>query len=168
MQEASSRVISNGDIVGYDTDLVGAYGMMCDVSRTWICGDRPPSAQQLHVFDLARHQVESNIELMTVGTSFHDLTHKAFMPSNDDYRHYSVLFHGVGQVDEYPDIIFPENWDEWGFDGHLEAGMVLTVEAFVGSRNGGPGAKLENQVLVTDAGPVRLDNLVSNDLVLSD
>lgn len=31
--------------------------------------------------------------------------------------------------------------------------MVFTVEAFVGSRWGGEGVKLENQVLVTDHGP---------------
>ena len=39
MQEASSRVIEPGDIVAYDTDLVGAYGMMVDISRTWIAGE---------------------------------------------------------------------------------------------------------------------------------
>ena len=32
-QEASSRVIENGDILAYDTDLVGAYGMCIDISR---------------------------------------------------------------------------------------------------------------------------------------
>lgn len=166
MQEASSRVIENGDIVAYDTDLVGAYGMMCDISRTWICGDKAPTKQQSLVHELARHQVETNIEMMTVGTSFYDLTHKSFSPPNDEFRHYSVMYHGVGQCDEYPDIIFPENWDAWGFNGHLEAGMVLTVEAFVGSRSGGPGAKLENQILITDAGPERLDTRMSNDLLL--
>ena len=166
MQEASSRVMNNGDIVAYDTDLVGAYGMMCDISRTWIVGDQAPTAEQLHVYDLARHQVETNIEMMTVGRSFHDLTHKSFKPPRDTYRHYSVLFHGVGQCDEFPDIIFEEDWKDWGYDGHLEAGMVLTVEAFVGSRSGGPGAKLENQVLITEQGPERLDTNMSNDLVL--
>lgn len=166
MQEASSRVMNNGDIVAYDTDLVGAYGMMADISRTWIVGDKAPTKEQSRVHDLARHQVETNIEMMTVGASFADLTHKSFKPPKEDYRHYTVLFHGVGQCDEYPDIIFEQDWDAWGYDGELEAGMVLTVEAFVGSRSGGPGAKLENQVLITDNGPERLDTIVSNDLIL--
>ena len=30
--------------------------------------------------------------------------------------------------------------------------MVMTVEAYVGARSGGEGAKLENQVLITDDG----------------
>ncbi len=165
MQEASSRVMNNGDIVAYDTDLVGAYGMMADISRTWIVGDKAPTAEQKHVHELALHQVESNIEMMKVGTSFADLTHKSFKPPAADYRHYTVLFHGVGQCDEFPDIIFEEDWDDWGYDGELQAGMVLTVEAFVGVRSGGPGAKLENQVLITDDGPERLDTIVSNDLM---
>lgn len=164
MQEVSSRVIENGDIVAYDTDLVGAYGMMCDVSRTWIAGDRRATPPQRRVFDLAKEQVERNLELMVPGRTFHELTHKAWIPPVEDYRHYSVLFHGVGQCDEHPDITFPEWYDEWGFDGVLEPGMVLTVEAFVGHRDGGPGAKLENQVLITENGPERLDILVSNDL----
>ena len=70
----------------------------------------------------------------------------------EDYRHYSVLFHGVGQCDEYPSIPFPNAWEASGYDGVLEPGMVLTVEAYVGARLGGEGAKLENQVLITADG----------------
>ncbi len=158
MQEASSRVIEPGDLVAYDTDLVGAYGMMVDISRTWLCGDGrgaagSPSDDQQHVFDLAVEQIERNMELMTPGRTFRELTFESWFPPVEEYRHYSCLFHGVGQCDEYPEIYFPEIWDEWGFDGVLEPGMVLTVESFVGAHHGGEGVKLENQVLVTDAGP---------------
>jgi Xaa-Pro aminopeptidase len=153
MQEASSRVIEAGDLVAYDTDLVGAYGMMVDISRTWRCGDGPPSAAQRQVHALALEQVQRNIELLTPGRSFRQLTFDAWMPPIEDYRHYSVLFHGVGQCDEYPEIYFPHDWDAWGTDGVLEPGMVFTVEAYVGPRSGGEGVKLENQVLVSDHGP---------------
>ncbi len=158
MQEASSRVIEPGDIVAYDTDLVGAYGMMVDISRTWICGDGRgagggPTPQQREIHGLACEQLARNIELLTPGRTFRELTFDAWHPPVEDYRHYSCLYHGVGQCDEYPEIYFPEIWDEWGFDGALEPGMVLTVEAFVGSRQGGEGVKLENQVLVTPDGP---------------
>jgi len=153
MQEASSRVIEPGDLVAYDTDLVGAYGMMVDISRTWRCGDGPPSAAQRDVHALALEQVQRNIELLTPGRSFRQLTFDAWTPPIEDYRHYSVLFHGVGQCDEYPEIYFPHDWDAWGTDGVVEPGMVFTVEAYVGPRSGGEGVKLENQVLVSDHGP---------------
>ena len=155
-QECSSRVIENGDFVAFDTDLVGAYGMMTDISRTWICGDADPTAQQRHVHELAVEQITRNTDLLTPGRTFHELVHGAWMPPVDEYRHYSCLYHGVGQCDEWPDIKFPEDWEAGGYDGVLEAGMVLTVESYVGPYAGGQGIKLENQVLVTDNGPENL------------
>jgi Xaa-Pro aminopeptidase len=153
MQEASSRMIADGDLVAYDTDLVGAYGMMVDISRTWRCGGGNPTGAQRHVHGLALEQLDRNLQLLTPGRTFRELTFQAWTPPVDEYRHYSVLFHGVGQCDEYPEIYFPHDWGAWGTDGVVAPGMVFTVEAFVGSRQGGEGVKLENQVLVTDQGP---------------
>lgn len=158
MQEASSRVIQEGEVLAYDTDLVGAYGMMTDISRSWIAGEQSASSEQQRIFDLALQQVERNAELLTPGRSFYELCHDAWTPARDDYRHYSVMFHGVGQCDEYPEIPFPHAWEDWGFDGQLEAGMVLTSEAFVGARSGGEGIKLEQQYLVTEHGPELLSD----------
>ena len=38
-QECSSRMIEAGDLVAFDTDLIGPYGFCADLSRTWLCGD---------------------------------------------------------------------------------------------------------------------------------
>jgi len=157
MQEASSRSIEQGDLLAYDTDLVGAYGMMCDVSRTLLVGDKRPSPEQVNLHAIASDVLAANFDLLVPGQSFGDLTHHAMLPDPDTYRHYSCLFHGVGQCDEFPDIVMPASWNDFGYDGTLEAGMVLTVESFVGRRDGGEGVKLEIQVLVTDNGPERLD-----------
>ncbi|MBT8240929.1 MAG: Xaa-Pro peptidase family protein [Acidimicrobiia bacterium] len=153
MQEASSRVIEAGDLLAYDTDLVGAYGMMVDISRTWLVGDGIPSAQQQHVHGLAVEQIERNTEMLRPGTTFGELVFNSWSPPHEDYRRYCCQYHGVGQCDEFPDIYWPEQWDQWGFDGELEPGMVMTVESYVGPRAGGEGVKLENQVLITDHGP---------------
>ena len=152
-QEASARVIEPGDLLAYDTDLVGAYGMMIDISRTWTVGATAPTAAQRHTWELAAEMVRTNAELLTVGRSFRELTFDAISPPVDRYRRYSCIFHGVGQCDEYPEIYFPQSWDDWGFDGELEAGMVLTSESYVGPRSGGEGVKLEDQYLVTPQGP---------------
>ena len=92
------------------------------------------------------------MELLQPGMTFHELAHRSWAPPEDEYRHYSVLFHGVGQCDEYPSIPFPSAWDASGYDGVLVPGMVMTVEAYVGARSGGHGIKLENQVLITEDG----------------
>ncbi len=159
MQEASSRVIESGDLVGYDTDLVGAYGMMVDVSRTWLVGASAPTSVQKHTYELAVEQIHHNAALLKPGASFRDLTFKAWTPPIDDYRHYCVMYHGVGQCDEYPEICFPEQWDDVGFDGELKPGMVLTTEAYVGARHGNSeGVKLEEQYLITDTGAEQLSS----------
>ena len=49
-QEASSKVIEDGELLGFDTDLVGAYGMCIDMSRTWRCGDGRPTRAQADVY----------------------------------------------------------------------------------------------------------------------
>ena len=133
-------------------DLIGSYGMMTDISRTWVCGNTDPGGQARHVHDLACEQLHRNIELLTPGRTFHQLTTQAWMPPVEDYRHYSCLFHGVGQCDEWPAIVPHHYWEGSGYDGVLEPGMVLTVESYVGARSGGPGVKLEDQVLITENG----------------
>jgi len=155
-QECSSRVIENGDFVAFDTDLIGPFGYCVDMSRTWLCGDAPPTAQQQETFSQAAEQIERNTELLVPGTSFHELTHTSWIPPTDEYRHYSCLFHGVGLCDEYPSIYFPSQWDRAGYDGQLEPGMVICVESYVGPRHGGQGVKLENQILITDHGSENL------------
>lgn len=153
MQEASSRIIEDGDLLAYDTDLVGAYGMMVDISRTWNVGAKKPTAAQNETHGLALEQIERNTELLRPGATFRQLTFDSYKLPHDKYRRYCCQFHGVGQCDEFPEIYWPEQWDEWGYDGELVPNMVLTVESYVGPRKGGEGVKLENQVLVTEQGP---------------
>ena len=74
----------------------------------------------------------------------------------DKHRHYSCLFHGVGQCDEWPSVYFPSAWERAGYDGVVEPGMVMTVESYVGPRHGGEGVKLEEQVVITESGFERL------------
>ena len=155
-QECSSRVIEDGDLVAFDTDLIGSYGACVDISRTWVCGDRSPSPNQRQVFELAAEQIRTNTELLQPGTGFKELAWKAHVPDHDLYRRYTVLYHGVGLCDEYPGVCFRDQWDDIGYDGVMEPGMVMCVESFVGRRDGGEGVKLEEQVLVTEKGPETL------------
>ncbi|CAG9172256.1 Dimethlysulfonioproprionate lyase DddP [Cupriavidus laharis] len=151
-QECSSRVIENGDLVAFDTDLIGSFGFCVDTSRTWLCGDKSPTREQREIYQLAYEQVQHNIGLLRPGLTNHDLTHRAMCYPREAFRHYSCLYHGVGLCDEAPNIYFPESWNAWGYDGVIEPGMVLCVESFVGRVDGGPGVKIEEQVLVTENG----------------
>ena len=49
-------------------------------------------------------------------------------------------------------MYFPAAWDDWGIDCVMEPGMVMSVESYVGNRDGGEGVKLEEQVVITKTG----------------
>ncbi len=70
-------------------------------------------------------------------------------------------------ADEYPDIPYPLDWAEYGYDGVLEENMTLSVEAYVGDEGGGEGVKLEDQVLVTASGARVLTRFPYEDTLLA-
>ena len=152
-QEAGPRIISDGELLALDTDLVGPYGMCCDISRTWLCGDVEPSADQKNLYQVAHEHIMSNRELLKPGVSYRELTEKSLrLPEKFRQQRYGVMMHGVGLCDEYPAIYYPEDLEKDGYDGIVEAGMVISVEAYVGAVGGINGVKLEDQVVVTENG----------------
>ena len=151
-QEAGSRRVQAGELMGFDTDMVCAYGACVDISRTWLCGGGRPTAAQHDVWSLAAEQIKRNIELHQPGASVRDIVERAWYPPLDDYNCYTVLSHGVGLCDEYPSVFTRERWGRQGYDAVLAPGTVMCVEAFVGPKSGGEGVKLEQQVLITETG----------------
>jgi Xaa-Pro aminopeptidase len=152
-QECSSRKIAAGDLVAFDTDLIGPYGFCADLSRTWLCGDGEPTAEQAELHALAIEQIAWNGSLIRPGVTFRHLAEEAHLPPTDCYAtRYGVLYHGVGLADEYPTLPHPGDWTSDTPDGVLEPGMVLCVESYIGRLGGREGVKIEEQVLVTDRG----------------
>lgn len=166
-QECSSRVIENGDIMAFDTDLIGPYGICCDISRTWLCGDQTPSDEQRRLYQMAYEQIQNNMSLLKPGLTFRELTDKAqSLPPDYLPNHYSVLYHGVGLCDEYPSIYYPADWAAAGYDGLLEPGMVICVESYIGRVGGREGVKLEEQVLLTAEGYELLSSYPFEEMLL--
>jgi len=152
-QEAGPRIISDGELLALDTDLIGPYGMCCDISRTWLCGEVEPDAEQKQLYQIAYEHIMTNRELLRPGISYRELTEKSHrLPQQYRAQHYGVLMHGVGLCDEYPAIYYPEDLEHHGYDGIVEAGMVFCVEAYVGEVGGRNGVKLEDQVVITEDG----------------
>jgi len=152
-QECGPRRVKAGELLAFDTDLIGPYGFCADISRTWMIGDVEPSAEQKTLYRDAYDHIRHNIDILRPGMSFADVT-RASAPLPERYRaqRYGVIMHGVGLCDEYPSIRYPEDHDGYGYDGHLVPGMALCVEAYVGAVGGTDGVKLEDQVLITEHG----------------
>ena len=152
-QECGPRIMQEGDMMAFDTDLIGTYGYCCDISRSWIVGDVKPTAEQRALYRIAYDHVMTNIDIIRPGMSFTEMTAKAHrLPEAYRALRYGVVAHGVGLCDEYPCVRYPEDVAEHGYSGVFEPGMVMCVEAYVGAVGGQEGVKLEEQVLVTETG----------------
>ena len=154
-RECSMRPIEKGDMVSFDTDLIGPYGYCSDISRAWICGDKPTDEQR-RLYGKAHEQIEHNISVLKAGMSFREVSEKCWQIPDEFLSHrYSILIHGIGLADEYPNIKHWNDFEAKGYDGLLEEGMVLCVESFIGTDEGREGVKLEEQVVITKSGVER-------------
>ncbi len=151
-QECSSRVVQAGELLGFDTDLIGPYGYCTDMSRTWLCGDGEPTARQREMYRLAMEQIAHNAAELGPGVGFLEFGSKAFhLPEAYRAQRYSLMLHGVGLCDEYPGVFYAEDM-AFAYDGVFEPNMTVCLEAYVGEVGGPDGIKLEQQFLVTETG----------------
>ena len=167
-QECGPRIMQEGDMMAFDTDLVGTYGYCCDISRSWIVGDVAPTEEQKTLYKVAYEHVMTNIGLIKPGMSFAEMTAKAHrLPEEYRALRYGVLAHGVGLCDEYPCVRYPEDVEAHGYSGTFEPGMTLCVEAYIGAVGGLEGVKLEEQVLITETGCEMLSTYRYEDALLA-
>ena len=167
-QECSEKIIRPGDLVAFDTDLVGPFGYCVDISRTYRCGPGKPSDEQRRLYQTAYEELQHNVALLRPGMAFRDYAEQAWKgPEEFLANRYCLIAHGVGLADEWPDIPHAIDWDEAGYDGRLEENMVLCVESYVGAEGGAEGVKLEEQVLLTADGPQILSTFPFEDELLN-
>lgn len=168
MQESSARVIGAGELVAFDTDMVGPFGYCSDVSRTFHCGPGRPTAQQRELYKLAHEEIHFNMSLVKPGMTFRELASAAWKhPEPYLANRYPVLAHGIGMCDEFPAIYYSHDWDPFGYDGVIEENMTLCFESYIGRENGPEGVKLEEQVLVSSSGVKALSRFPYEEALLS-
>ena len=152
-QECGPRIIRPNEIVAFDTDLVGAYGICIDISRTWWVGDARPTNAMVAAMHHAMDHIAVNRAMLKPGVSIRELTHGGHQLAPEYWKQkYSCKMHGVGLCDEWPYVTYPDGWTPGAFDVALEPGNVLCVEALVSPEGGDFSIKLEDQVLITETG----------------
>ncbi len=167
-QEAGPRIMAEGDILAFDTDLIGPYGYCADLSRTWIVGDAEPTAYEKQIYRDAYDHIVTNMALLRPGLTIDELTRMAQpLPQKYADQRYGVVYHGVGLCDEYPSVRYPQDWEAGMHDTALEPGMTLCVEVYYGEVGGSCGIKLEDQVLITEDGYENLTRYPFDDRFLT-
>ncbi len=159
LQECSNRIIEKGDIVAFDTDMVGPYGYCADISRTFVEGNIF-SEEQKKLYELAVENIQHNTSLIKAGTSFLEFAEKAWtLPSNCYDNHYPCIIHGIGLCDEWPFVAYPNrDFSNADFSGYFLENMTICVESYIGEVGGKEGVKLEDQFLVTKDGLQQLSS----------
>ena len=150
MQECGNKVIQDGELVAFDTDMVGPYGYCADISRAFVVGNKF-NEEQKKLYSMAVEQIDYNSRLIKDGLSFKEFTDKSWVLPEDYYpNRYSVMVHGIGLCDEWPAIRYPTDGGERS--GMFQKNMTITVESYIGKVGGKEGVKLEQQYLIGENG----------------
>ena len=150
MQESSNKIIQRGEIVSFDTDMVGPYGYCADISRSYVVGHKF-NDQQKKLYSMAMEQIDHNARLIKPGMTFKEFVQKSWLLPEEYYgNRYSCMVHGIGLCDEWPQIKYPTDGGEQG--GMFEKNMTITVESYIGKVGGKEGVKLQQQYLVGQNG----------------
>src|SRR5262249_29331455 len=125
------------------------------------------SDSQRRLYQLAHEQLERNLERVRSGATFRDLAEHAWTaPAEYQTRYNSTLLHGVGMVDEYPRIPYPQGWATAGYDGVLEENMSVAVHSYLAAPDRREAVMLEEQVVVTASGHRRLSTFPFEETLL--
>jgi len=146
MQESSNKIIQRGEIVSFDTDMVGPYGYCADISRAFVEGNKFNSDQK-KLYQMGVEHINHNARLIKPGMSFKEFTEKSWKLPEEYYgNRYSCMVHGIGLCDEWPMIRYPTDGGQR--EGFFEKNMTITVETYIGKVGGKEGVKLEQQYVV--------------------
>jgi Xaa-Pro dipeptidase len=150
--EARDKLVRNGDLVAVDTDAVGYEGYLIDFSRTFLCGEAPPSREAVDAYRVAHDSLLSMRAALRPGLSFRE--YAASVPAIPEKYlplRYDLMVHGAGLEDEGP-IIYYDGQGDNPEDEYIQENMALCLECYIGAAGGSCGVKLEDQLLVTAGG----------------
>ncbi len=166
-QECSDRVIQAGDMVSFDTDMIGPLGYCADLSRSWLCDEVEPKAEQREIYRFAYDRLHENLRRLKAGLSFREFAEACGnLPEQYHPNRYDCVVHGIGLCDEYPFVGHWEDFQARGFDGVFEENMTVCVESYIGAADGHEGVKLEQQLLITNQGVEELSTYPFEDALL--
>jgi Xaa-Pro aminopeptidase len=157
-QECSDYVCRQGDMLAFDTDMIGPYGYCADLSRSWTIGHERMSNKQHELYAAALEQISHNLALLEPGMTSAEFNAKSWrIPDRYVANRYACAMHGVGMADEYPLVALHPDYAK-GYESCFEENMVLCVESLIGEPGGRESIKLETQVVIRSSGAQRLDS----------
>ena len=154
--EAGSKRVRPGDLVAIDTDATGPEGYLCDISRTFLCGEEGTPVQK-EAYQVAHDFVRAAAEELRPGRSFEDYV-KSMPEVPEAYREQwlPAILHGIG-TDNVPPYVPTRGYGDFQMpEGEFEENMVVSVECYAGKTGAQDGVKLEDEIWISADGPVQI------------
>jgi len=151
----SDKPIRWGDMVICDIGGRGPCGgYYADVTRTFICGDAAPTAEQRKLYKEAMETTMNALNEAWPGKTTADVA-KHFPEYDDDIYKTCSLFqfgHSIGLT------LYEGMWISRGFSldfpAEFKPNMYMAIETYSGKPGVEQAARIEQDVVVTDKGPV--------------
>jgi Xaa-Pro aminopeptidase len=149
----NNQPMLDGDVLLIDAAArVGGYTV--DVTRTFPVSGKF-TREQREIYDLVLKALEAAVAATKPGAYFHDLD-AAARRVIDGAGYGDFYMHGIGhQLGIEVHDITP--------DGPLVPGMVITIEPGIYLKDKRLGVRIEDDILVTDRGPVNLTSMIPRD-----
>ncbi|MBM2811906.1 MAG: peptidase [Chloroflexi bacterium] len=160
----TERQFQDGDLVGMDLHVYGPGGYVYDASRTYLCGSKSNDTQK----DLYRRAVDYNntcINLLKPGGSITEWVESLPKPlkKHEEACYSFHMIHSNGLTPgEYPNVEKRHKIIEDTF----KENQVLTLDCYFGESGYPEAVKLEELVLLTKDGPVKMANMPYEDRLL--
>lgn len=160
----TERQLKDGDLAGLDLHVYGPGGYIFDSSRTYLCGTKG-SDKQRDRYRRAHEYINGVIGLLRPGLPIAEF--KSKLPPVPEKFHkllYSFhIAHSNGLTPgEYPSIMKNQK----DVDDTIKKDQVLSVDCFMGEEGDDVAVKLEEQVLITDHGAIKMADMPYDDRLL--
>ncbi len=160
----TERKFQDGDLVGLDLHVYGPCGYIFDSSRTFLCGTKA-SDKQRDRYRRAHEYLHGVISLFKPGTPIAQV--KANLPPvPEEFHKYLYSFHIAHSngltPGEYPSIMKYQK----DVEDTIKKDQVLSVDCVFGAEGDDVAVKLEEQILITDQGPVKMADMPFEDKLL--
>jgi Xaa-Pro aminopeptidase len=160
----TERKLRDGDLVGLDLHVYGPGGYIFDSSRTYLCGSKN-SDKQRDRYQRAHEYINAVTGLLQPGVAIADVKARLpQVPEKFQQQLYSFhIAHSNGLTPgEYPNIMKHQR----PVDDTIKEGQVLSVDCYFGEVGDDVAVKLEEQVLITAKGPVKMADMPYDDRLL--
>ena len=114
--ECGPRLVQNNEMVSFDTDLIGSYGICVDISRSWWIRDQAPPPDMISAMQHAHEHIHTNMQMLAPGVSVRILSENGHrLQDHYQMQKYGCMMHRVGLCDEWPHIAYPDQLVDGAF-----------------------------------------------------